>query len=126
MALALLIVIGGCGNSELVSAKGKLTYKGQPVPNIIVIFHPKDEGKRDSRAITDDNGIFTLVNSPGQSGAFRGKHKVTLKYNIATDIAPGKVSEEARAAIAKYSDAATSPLEYEIKTSGQLIEIDLK
>jgi hypothetical protein len=127
--ILLLVTANGCGGSALVSAKGRLTYKGQPVRSTTVIFHPQEAGKRASHGITDDDGNFTLTNSMEDRGVFPGTHKVTLKYHLSAEeemhkIEP-KASKELREIIARFGDLKTTTLQYEIKSGGQFIEIKL-
>jgi hypothetical protein len=126
-ALALLVAAGGC-SSRLVAVKGKVTYKGQPVPNTEVTFLP-DSGSRPSHGLTNDSGQFTLKYSRTETGATRGPCTVLLKYVPSNEEelgeAPPKVSKEVKGAIAKFSDPKKSPLHYEITKSGEFFEIKL-
>jgi hypothetical protein len=127
--LALTLALGGCGGSGLVNVKGRLTYKGQPVPSTYVLFCPED-GKRMSRGMTDDDGYFILANSRDDMGAFVGRHTVVLKYHVSAEeethkIEP-KASTELREIIARYADQHTSTLKYEITGSGQTVDIKLE
>ena len=129
-ALALLLAgLSGCGKPELVSASGKLTYKGQPVPSTLVIFQPED-GSRRSTGLTDDDGRFTLRFSRDKYGVKPCKHTVYLRYDVSTEEEigqiPPKASRELRKVIGKYSDPKTSPLRYEVTHSGQMFEIALE
>src|SRR5436309_1455831 len=104
VGLALLLALSGC-SGPLVSASGRLTYKGQPVPSTYVHFR------------TDE-------------GVYRGKHTVILKYYVGVDEElrkiPPKASKELKAVIAKYGDLKTSPLHYEISKNGQFFDIQLE
>jgi len=71
LALALLVCCG-CGGPNLVTAKGRLTYQGQPIPSTYVTFQPKEEGKRASNGLTDDEGHFTLAYSRQEPGVLKG------------------------------------------------------
>ena len=125
----LLVAAGGCGGKGLVNAKGRLTYKGQPVPSTTVIFHPAEDGKRASHGLTDDDGNFLLTNSMEDRGVFPGHHKVTLKYHLSaaeeTREIPPKASKELREVIARFQDLKTTTLQVDITTSGQFIELKL-
>ena len=130
MLLALLLAwIGGCNGNGLVSAGGRLTYKGQPVPSTRVYFWPED-GSRRSSGLTDDNGQFQLRFSRNDTGVKLGKHKVSVKYEVSAEEEvgeiPPKASRELRKVIGKYSDPKTSPLRYEVTHSGQMFEIALE
>jgi hypothetical protein len=128
-ALGLLIAISGCNESGLVSASGRVTYKGHGVPATLVVFQPEEEGKRASRGLTDDDGNFKLSNSREETGVLIGKHTVTLKYHPNNDEALGKIapkaSKELQKVIGGFSDLKTSSLKYEVTTSGQFFEIKL-
>jgi hypothetical protein len=127
-ALALLLTLSGCGRSGLVRVTGKLTHKGQPVPSTLVTFQPED-GSRPSRAVTADDGSFSLRFSRQEEGVSRGRHTVVLRYSPSgpeeLGQAPPKAPKELQAVIAKYGDLKTSNLHYEITRGGQFIEIDL-
>jgi hypothetical protein len=129
-ALGLLVAINGCNKSGLVSASGRVTYKGQGVPATLVVFQPQEEGKRASRGLTDDDGNFKLSNSREETGVLIGKHTVTLKYHPGSDEALGKTkpkaSKELQKVIAGFSDLKTSNLKYEVTTNGQFFEIKLE
>ena len=129
LAAALVALAAGCGG-PLVKVKGKLTYKGQPVPSTYVMFQPEEEGKRASAGLTEDDGTFTLDYSRQEKGALRGKHKVWLRYYVSVEEElreiPPKASKELKAVIEKYGNADKTPLSYEVTKNGQFIEIDLK
>jgi hypothetical protein len=126
--LALLLTVSGCG-SRLVSATGKLTYKGQPVPSTRVTFYP-DDASRPSHGVTDDNGNFTLKYSRTEVGVTRGPKTIFLKYEVGPDEelhkVPPKASKELQAILAKYGDPKTSNLHFEVTRSGQHFEISLE
>jgi hypothetical protein len=125
----LLLAAGGCNRSGLVDVKGRLTYKGQPVPSTYVVFQPEDTSKRPSHGLTDDDGYFTLTNSRSATGVYLGPCTVSLRYHVSADEETGKVppkaSKELKAVIAKYAESGKSPLHYDIAKSGQFIEIEL-
>ena len=128
-AVALVLSLASCSKSGLVSAKGRLTHKGQPVPSTHVYFWPEEEGKRRSTGLTDDNGNFTLSYSRTEPGVLVGKHTVFVKYYVSMEeelhqIQP-KASGELKAVLAKYGDPKSSPLHYEVTSNGQFIEIEL-
>ncbi len=129
LGLALLLLAAGCAG-DLVSAKGRLTYKGQPIPSTYVMFQPKEEGKRASSGLTDDEGNFTLEYSRQEKGVLRGQHKVFLRYYVSVEEELGKIppkaSKQLKALIERYGDPASSPLQYEITKNGQFIEMNLE
>jgi hypothetical protein len=128
-AVALLAGLCGC-SGPLVTATGRLTHKGKPVPSTIVTFWPQEEGKRASTGLTDDDGNFTLSYSRQEPGVLVGHHTVFLTYTVSMEEElrqiPPKASKELKAVIAKYGDVTKSNLRYEITRNGQHIEIDLE
>ena len=126
-ALAVFLGVSGCNGSGLVSASGKVTYKGQPVPSTLVIFMPED-GSRRSTGLTDDEGKFTLRFSRTENGVKPGLHTVILRYEVSADEeqhkTPPKASKELQAIIAKFGDPKKSPFHYEVK-GGDEFEIKL-
>jgi hypothetical protein len=145
VATAACLLLAGCGDGgppkpELYRVTGTVTYKGHPVPGAKVMF--LGDGKSPpSVGITDDAGNFTLSSLAG-SGAVAGKHTVAIVKNTDAEPADTMMSmEEAAAAArnppkrpaegslipAKYGNAATSGLEFEVATSGSNhFEIELK
>jgi len=140
-------VIAGCsggsskGKPQLYRASGKLTYNGQPVPGAKVMF--LGDGKAvPAVGVTDSEGNFTLSSLAG-SGAAAGKHLVAISkntdaekpanVNVSMEEAakaaqnPPKESTEASLVPKKYTNAATSGLEFEVTPNGKnYFEIDLK
>jgi hypothetical protein len=123
-----LALLNGCSRSPLVQAKGRLTYKGKPVPSTYVIFHPVEEGKRESHGLTDDDGNFVLTFSRTEEGVYPGKHVVHLRYNVSAEEelgeAPPKANKALKAVISKFGVNEKSPLTYEVK-GGENFNIEL-
>ncbi len=124
----LLAVTSGCSRSPLVQAEGRLTYMGKPVPSTYVIFHPMEEGKRESHGLTDDNGKFSLTFSRTEPGVLPGKHRIYLRYDVSAEEElgniPPKANKELRAVIDRYGVTKQTPLTYEVK-GGDFFDIDL-
>ena len=78
VVVAFATVLVGCGDSgpKLVDAKGKVTYKGEPLPKAQVVFVP--EGNEiTALAMTDEQGEFQIT-TEGRPGAVPGKYKVAI------------------------------------------------
>ena len=78
-----IVLVGftGCDFSGNAKVSGKVTFKGEPVENVRVIFTPV--GGREnlnsgpySTGVTDAEGKFYLKTRDGEQGAVAGKHKV--------------------------------------------------
>jgi hypothetical protein len=123
--LPLLAAVSGCSGPRLVEAKGRVLWKGKPVPSTQVTFQPEN-GERRSTGVTDDGGNFTLRFSRTEQGVLVGKHKVFLTYPAGNGEHDGKKApREMKEALAGY-DAAKSDLHYEVTRNGQFFEIELK
>ncbi len=127
-ALALLMAASGCAG-RLVKVKGKLTWKGQPVPNTQVKFLP-DDGTRPGVGHTNDSGEFTLKYSRDEVGATRGRCTVILEYVPSNEEElgqiPPKASPELKAALRGYRDPKSSPLHCEITHNGQFFDLKVE
>lgn len=133
LTLIALAIAGGCGpgGPEVVEVTGTVTCQGQPVPNLIVNFKP--EKGRPSWGHTDANGKYTLDYSRDRDGAVVGKHTVWVGYR------PSSPTEEMRRGLPgggapsnlsvilkKYGSEKTTPLSFDIKTDGQVVDIELE
>ena len=117
----------GCGNSDVVSVSGTISYKNKPLANHIVNFVP--EKGRPSIGTTDGNGNFTLGYSTDTKGAERGKHIVSVEpMNAMEQQVPGvpvaPTNPETKAMLEKYSPA-TSKHTVEITGSVSGLKINL-
>ncbi len=75
--LPLLLALSGCDRGdypEMARVSGTVTYKGKPVPNMMVNFMP-DAG-RPSWGKTDANGKFEMIYDSDYKGVKVGHHKV--------------------------------------------------
>jgi hypothetical protein len=83
LLLATLILAAGCNSApevHLVPAKGKVTYRGQPLKNATVQFvpeQPKGGSGPTATGRTDDSGAFTLT-TEGRDGAAPGTYRVLV------------------------------------------------
>ena len=75
----------GCGSSEYPTVSGKVTYDGQPLANIEVVFSPLSDSVDTiapySTAVTDEAGVFSLKTRDGQLGAVVGQHRVGFAWS---------------------------------------------
>lgn len=123
-AFAVLIataLFAGCGpgNANTVLVKGKVTYKGQPVPNGTLNFMPA-EGPSAYTEIKPD-GSYELR-------AVRGKHKVVV---VAMQDTTSALPEQRAALPApivpnKYTAVTTTDLVADVKDEPNTIDFDLK
>jgi len=124
VTIAVTVIVCGCGHGgpEVARVSGTVTYQGKPVPNLFLNFKP--EAGRPSWGVTDAEGKYSLNYSRKRDGAVVGKHKVWAKFR------PRSPSEEMQAtlpdALKKYGSEQTTPLEFEITTDGQVVDIALE
>ena len=128
---AFSLALAGCGDSNVVTVSGTLTYKGQPVTNAIVHFSP--EHGRPSYGETDAQGRFTLTYDPQTKGVERGKHRVWVQRStFAEQSAPGAIpgvpvaiSAEQKEFFDKYSgENSTVEITIDQKTKDLKLEWD--
>jgi hypothetical protein len=138
LLVGLVIIPIGCAPRNslgTVQVSGKLTHKGQPVEGATISFIPDGEG-RPATAISGTGGAYSLftLDSPG---ALPGNYTVVVRKMETTTQSSQPVSMEEALKLnnrpppppkellpAKYSDAAKSPLKFEVKAK-QSNTIDL-
>ena len=95
MAVVALVVAGivGCGpgGPKLVPAKGKVTYKGEPLAGASVTFIHQDG--QIAVGSTSDSGEFSLV-TVGEPGAMVGQHKVGIRKSASVEGMPANPKPE--------------------------------
>jgi len=136
-----LFAPAGCSKGdypEMARVTGTVTYKGKPVPNMMVNFMPNSG--RPSWGKTDANGKFELVYDADYNGAKIDHHKVyfTPPANATID---GVKSKAARQAIAqavgltpeemadlraKYGIEKTTKLEVDVKKDPEVLDLKLE
>lgn len=103
----------GCRAEEdrLFPLRGKVLYKGKPIPSAEIVFHPLFEGPgwMPVATVAGDGTFEAGTKQPGD-GALAGRYRVTITwYPNATD------ENQGRNFLPKcYSDGKTSPLEVEV------------
>ena len=84
LLLGFALVLGlGCGSGKFAPVSGTVTMNGKPLGGALVIFSPiAKEGSIDagpgSSGKTNDKGEYTLTSDTGGTGAFVGKHRVSV------------------------------------------------
>ncbi len=131
-----LLMLSGCSDAgpagpKTVKATGVVTYKGKPVAEATVSF--LGDGKTQAAlALTNEEGLFVLTTTKPGDGAVPGKHIVTVtkmvgnlsatpKNNLSMQDAAKAAEEAAKESKPlslipqKYSEATTSPLQFNVK-----------
>jgi hypothetical protein len=86
--LLVLPLITGCNGQghQVESVTGKVTYKGEPLSDAQISFHPKGSGGFVAVASTGTDGTFTLVTAGAiKPGAIIGEYNVLVTKVIAVD-----------------------------------------
>ena len=145
-AVCLCAVLAGCGGGEdaykkarpkTVSAKGSITYSGQPLPLAIIVLDPQAEGGVAAMGRSDAEGNFSLDAYPPDQGAVPGSYRVSVKKTESpkkTDVdpashdAPDVESDGPKSLIPpEYGEFATSGLTIEIPAEGsETLKLELK
>lgn len=110
LSAAALAAVLGCGQGdypEMARVSGVVTYKGKPVPNMMVNFMP-DAG-RPSWGKTDAEGHYEMVYDEDYKGAKVGPHKVYFTPPATT--VDGGASKASRLATAKAVNLSPEELQ---------------
>lgn len=134
LALPLLAVAVGCGDSadvpELGEVTGTVTMDGQPVPNAVLTFQP--EHARPSYGRTNEEGQYELIYTDDNPGATIGKH--TVRITTAAEGDPDQGQEAQKETIpAKYNvqteltanvEAGDNVIDFQLESGGEIVEQD--
>lgn len=137
VAAALTILAAGCSGGGIggtAPVSGKVTYNGQAVEGAVVSFIGVGDGSRVATAVSGADGAYELTTADTK-GALPGKYAVTVTK---TETAEGQAQsmEEAAKSLApaptskallpaKYATAAQSPLQFEVKSGSNTIDLPL-
>jgi hypothetical protein len=101
VTLPILLALAGCGKGDypaMARVTGTVTYKGKPVPNMMVNFMPT--AGRPSWGKTDAAGKFEMIYDEDYKGVKMGHHKVYFTPPATATIG-GPATKAARKAIAE-------------------------
>jgi hypothetical protein len=138
MGLSLLAGCGGGSVSGTVPVTGKVTYKGQPVEGATVAFHSNSADGRVAVATTGAGGVYELITLDSK-GALPGNYSVTVKKTelppeLTRDVSMEEAAAKANEPLpmpkellpAKYAAPGTTPLEFEVKSGSNTIDLTLE
>lgn len=125
---AALLLSVGCGKQvELSPVSGVVTDGDKPLNEVMIYFMP-DPGTPGgmSRAITDEQGRFTLTytGDEGGTGAVVGLHVVTME-DLASENFRGSGPPPTPRIPPAMMQVGGTPLKFEIGEGDQTIEIDI-
>ncbi len=122
LILPLLVVIGGCGSSDLGTVEGTVKLDGDPLKDAVVTFQPAKG--RPSIGTTDENGHYELMYLADQPGAKIGTHTVRISAEITKTDASGEEEVIGDRVPKKYNEE--SELKKEVKPGSNTIDFDLE
>lgn len=109
LLVAACLLASGCSNYKLAPVSGRVTYKGEPVEGVDVVFYPKATDSPDpgpfSKGTTDANGTYTLVTRDGATGAVVGEHRVAFEYSDGEEMMDQESIDQVRA---EYEEAVAT------------------
>lgn len=121
-ALVLGWGILGCNSKyDIVSVKGKVTYDGQPVPDMIVRFEPAVG--RPSDSFTAADGSFNMGYTLDRMGVEVDSHEVTVIWASPTDAPGAKPTEIQKKVLADFKE--NGPIEVKVEKPQPNFEIAL-
>ncbi len=113
-----VIFLPGCGRPSMAQVTGRVTCRGQPVADALVMFSPAAGPA--AAAVTDADGRFTLL-----TGGPHGKRVFTGRCLIAvTDANPQGRGGEPRIA-PRLANAAESGLTAELVPGPNVVDLEL-
>jgi hypothetical protein len=120
--LAAAVVLFGCGRADLARVEGTVSYRGKPLEQGRVGFHPA-EGRPAFGDVRQ--GAFTLTTYEPGDGALIGLHRVTVHSDVPAD--PNDAFSDRVALIpTRYAKPETSGLTAEVKPgAANLFRFDL-
>ena len=128
-------LLAGCGGETpkdvpkgLINVTGKVTYKGNPVPNATVSFVPTLPDKQSSVGKTDSSGNYTLEMSPSAKGVLPGEYRVRIEAvdGVAGMGAKGEVIKPKSLIPEKYAKVDTSGIMLKVSPSEKKHDFELK
>jgi hypothetical protein len=127
LVLALVAGSGGCGES-VGSIKGRLTYKGKPVPFGVVTF-TRDDGRPSKVVQTDEQGHYVISRVPvGATNVTVASPPVILSEGRPDDPEVVESVRRAKLRVAipeKYKDLKQSGLSYTVAPGENTFDITL-
>ena len=115
-----LLGIAGCGDEKsgpvCHPVSGQVLYKGSPVVEGMVFFHPLDSAETAQRpmAVTDKNGRFELTTIRNGDGAPAGRYAITVELRALRDDGDEMVRDGRNLLPKKYQNPRTSGLKYSV------------
>jgi hypothetical protein len=128
-----MCLLSGCSGAQgptCSPVKGRLTYKGKPLAEAMVVFHRIGgdvEGNQKPVASTDSSGAYTLTTFRRNDGAPPGEYAITVELRARQTVGEETVRNGPNLLPPKYAKPGTSGLKYTVVSGENLIPpFDLK
>jgi hypothetical protein len=120
--LALACSACGSGTDRLYPVSGQVSYRGQPVAEALVVFHPLD-GQPGPKplAYTDAQGRFTLTTHQAADGARAGEYAVTVELRALTTRGEDQTRDGRHLLPVRYSQPFTSGLRHRVEPDDNIV-----
>ncbi len=126
LGLLALVLVAGCGGSDIASVEGTVKLDDKPLPNASVEFVPS-AGGRPASALTDSSGKYVLNFSGSREGAIPGPNLVRISTAMGTssDEQGNNIPGKPETIAAEYNVKST--LEFNVEVGKKNIaDFDLK
>lgn len=119
VSCAALLSFLGCGEGlpSRYPVEGQVTYRGKPLAEATVLFHPLGEaapGLAQPMAITDEQGKFRLTTAQPNDGAVPGEYAITVTQPALVMVGEEETRNGPNTLPALYAKPDTTPLRYTV------------
>jgi hypothetical protein len=116
-------VLAGC-DSDAGRVAGRVTFDGQSVEGVGLVFHPDFEGGTIATGKTDADGYYKAMLSHSKQGVLVGKHHITFQYDDDED---NENATDAGIIIpSQYTSSDSTPCTIEIRPGSNTFNYDIK
>ena len=124
-ALALLVVLSGCGREKTVPVSGTVTLDGEPIGPGTIIFTPTTEGAPSAMGSFGADGRYQLSTFDSNDGAVLGSHRVIIQASSLSESEFGNEEIIDSRIPLIYADPQQSGLTAEVNPDSDPIDFDL-
>ena len=125
IALALLVVLSGCGREKTVPVSGTVTLDGEPIGPGTIIFTPTTEGALSAMGSFGTDGRYQLSTFDPNDGAVLGSHRVIIQASSSSESEFGDEEIIDSNIPLLYADPQQSGLTAEVIPGSGPIDFDL-
>jgi hypothetical protein len=124
-----MLLLASCGPTlEFGEVDGEVTLDGKPLIGAIVRFYPISDQRNQlpfATGTTDRKGRYSLARDDGKPGALVGQNRVVVKWPSRDMRKEGEPSGPPPEIPVDYTVVTKSPLNYEVKSGTQTINLRL-